>query len=77
MPALSIAAYALAVSRRTPVRPVASVDSRSSIVARTTSRSTSAPVPAAWLRIRLCCSWTRSSAGMWRRASAPKPVETP
>ena len=37
---------------RTPVRPVASVDSRSSISARTTSRSTSGPEPAACERIR-------------------------
>ena len=41
---------------RTPVRPVASVDRRSSISARTTSRSTSGPEPAACERIRLRCS---------------------
>jgi histidine ammonia-lyase len=46
-PALSSAAYAFATSGRTPVRPVASVESRNSISARTTSRSTSSPEPAA------------------------------
>ena len=66
-----------AVSGRTPVRPVASVESRSSIIALTTSRSTSGPVPAAWLRIRLRWSWARLAGGMWRVASAPKPVDTP
>ena len=40
-----------AISARTPVRPVASVERRSSISARTTSRSTSAPEPAACERI--------------------------
>ena len=62
---------------RTPVRPVASVESRSSISARTTSVSTSGPDPAAWLRIRLRCNWTRFSVGMCSVASAPKPVLTP
>ena len=47
MPALSSAAYAVAVSGWTPVWPVASVERRSSIIARTTSRSTSGPLPAA------------------------------
>ena len=42
-----MAAYACAVAGRTPVRPVARVDSRRSISPRTTSRSTSAPEPAA------------------------------
>ena len=51
MPALSSAAYVCATTGRTPVRPVASVDSRSSMSARTTSGSTSGPDPAAWLRI--------------------------
>ena len=55
-----------AVSSRTPVRPVASVESRSSISARTTSRSTSGPDPAACERIRLRCSWARRSGGMCR-----------
>jgi len=77
IPADSTAAYASAVSRRAPVRPVASVDRRSSMSARTTSRSTSGPDPAAWLRIRLRWSSVRSGGGMWRPASAPNPVETP
>ena len=76
-PADSSPAYACATSGRTPVRPVARVDSLSSIIARTTSRSTSGPEPAAWERIRLRCSLVRSSCGMWRFASAPKPVEMP
>ena len=50
-----------AVSGRTPVRPVASVESRSSISARTTSRSTSGPEPAACERTRLRCSCARRS----------------
>ncbi len=40
IPADSIDAYTCATSGRTPVRPVASVDKRSNIKARTTSRST-------------------------------------
>ncbi len=59
------------------MRPVASVESRSSIIARTTSRSTSGPLPAAWLAMSERCSCARSSAGMWRVASAPNPVEIP
>ena len=77
MPALSIAASASAVAGRTPVRPVASVRSRSSISARTTSRSTSGPAPAACERTSERCSAARRSAGMCRVASAPKPVEMP
>jgi len=75
--ALSMAAYVRATCSRTPVRPVASVDSRSRSMARTTSVSTSGPEPAACERIRLRCSWARSSTGMCLVASAPKPVETP
>jgi len=70
-------AYAAAVSGRTPVRPVASVDRRRNMSARTTSRSTSGPEPAAWLRIRLRWSAARRSGAMWRVARAPKPVLTP
>ena len=77
MPAFNIAAYVATVAGRMPVRPVASVDSRSSIRARTTSRSTSSPDPAACERIRLRCSWARSAVGICRVASAPKPVEMP
>ena len=57
--------------------PVASVDSRSSISARATSRSTSGPLPAACERTSDRCSWARISVGMCRVARAPKPVEMP
>ena len=77
IPAVSSAAYRRAVPSRTPVRPVASVDRRSSCMARTTSRSTSGPDPAACERTRLRCSSARSCAGMCRLASAPNPVDTP
>ena len=60
-----------------PVRPVASVEMRSSIRARTTSRSTSGPEPAACERTSERWSWWRFSTGMCLVASAPKPVETP
>ena len=60
-----------------PVWPVASVESRSSISARTTSRSTSGPEPAACERTSDRCSWARRSVGMCRVASAPNPVEMP
>ncbi len=60
-----------------PVWPVASVESRSSISARTTSRSTSGPDPAACERTSERWSCSRISAGMCRVASAPKPVEMP
>ena len=42
-----------------PVRPVASVEMRSSMRARTTSRSTSGPEPAACERTSERCSWWR------------------
>jgi hypothetical protein len=77
MPWESIAAIVRAVSRRMPVCPVASVESRSSISARVTSRSTSGPLPAACERTSDFCSCARFSAGMCRVASAPKPVEMP
>ncbi len=57
--------------------PVASVDSRSSIRPRTTSRSTSGPEPAACERTSERCSWARMSVGMCRVARAPNPVEMP
>ena len=77
IPCASSPASSCAVSRRTPVWPVASVESRSSISARTTSRSTSGPEPAACERTSERCSWARISVGMCRVASAPKPVEMP
>ena len=76
-PAFSSPASVSAVRTRIPVRPVASVDSRSSIIARTTSRSTSGPEPAACERISDRCSWARRSTGMCWVASAPNPVEMP
>ena len=77
IPWLSIPARVRAVCSRTPVCPVASVESRSSISARVTSRSTSGPLPAACERTSDFCSWARRSVGMCRVASAPNPVEMP
>lgn len=77
MPALSRAAMVCATSGRTPVRPEASVFIRRNISARTTSRSTTGPIPAACERTSDRCSWARSSGLMCRTASAPKPVDTP
>ena len=77
MCALSRFAYACAVTGRTPVRPVASVERRSSMSARTTSSSTHGPEPAACERTSERCSCVRFSASMKRVASAPKPVEMP
>ncbi len=77
MPCVSIPAIVCAVSSRMPVCPVASVESRSSISARVTSRSTSGPLPAACERTSERCSWARISVGMCRVASAPNPVEIP
>ncbi len=77
MPALSIAASAVAVCGRMPVRPRASVASRSSISARTTSRSTGSPLPAACERISEACSAARRCGGIDVVASAPNPVEMP
>ena len=77
MPWLSSDAISSAVSTRMPVCPVASVDSRSSISARVTSRSTSGPDPAACERTSDFCSCARISVGMCLVARAPKPVEMP
>ena len=77
MPCDNRDAISCAVSRRTPVCPVARVESRSSISARTTSRSTSGPEPAACERTSDFWSWVRISVGMCRVARAPKPVEMP
>ena len=46
-------------------------------MARTTSRSTGGPTPAACERIRDRCRSTRRSAGIGVVASEPKPVDTP
>ena len=77
MPCDSIPAISRAVSSRIPVCPVARVERRSSISARTTSRSTSGPEPAACERTSDRCSWARISVGMCRVARAPNPVEMP
>jgi hypothetical protein len=77
MPALSRAAIVSATTGRMPVRPLASVLSRRNMSARTTSRSTGAPMPAACERMSERCSCARRSGEMCRVASAPKPVEMP
>ena len=56
---------------------MARVRARSSIMARTTSGSTSGPMPAAWERMSARCSSSRRSGGMAVLASDPKPVEMP
>ncbi len=50
---------------------------RSSIMARTTSRSTGGPIPAACDRTSATCSSAVRSAGMDVVANEPKPVVTP
>ncbi len=77
MPALSTSAIVCATDGRTPVCPEATVFRRRNIRARTTSRSTRGPMPAACERTMLRCSWARSSGLMCREARAPKPVDTP
>ena len=56
---------------------MARLRARSSTIARTTSRSTSGPIPAACERMSAVCSSAERSAGMTVLASAPNPVETP
>ena len=46
-------------------------------MARTTSRSTGGPNPAACERTTECWSWLRRSGGMLVPARAPNPVEMP
>jgi hypothetical protein len=77
MPAFSTAASVSATTGRMPVRADASVFSRRNISARTTSRSTGWPAPAACERMRLSCSFARRSGLICRVARAPKPVEMP
>ena len=50
---------------------------RRSIIARTTSRSTGGPMPAACERTSARCSSSRRSGGIRVVASEPNPVETP
>ena len=76
-PAFSSAAIVSATSGRAPVRPVASVRRRRKSIARTTSRSTGGPMPAACERTSERWSSSRRSGGMRVVASEPKPVETP
>ena len=76
-PALRSAAIVSATSGRAPERPIASVRARRKIIARTTSRSTGSPMPAACERTSARWSSSRRSGGMRVVASEPKPVETP
>ena len=62
---------------RAPDVPAARVRALSTCIARTTSRSTSAPMPAAWLWTRAYCTWATCSTGTRVDARAPKPVVTP
>ena len=74
---LSRSTSACATSGRTPEWPSASERTRSSIIARTTSRGIGAPTPAACERINACCNSARRSGAMNVLARAPKPVDTP
>ncbi len=53
------------------------VRARSSIIARTTSRSTGGPMPAAWERMRACWSSDLRSGAIRVLANRPNPVDTP
>ena len=77
IPAFRTARIVSATSGLAPEYPMASERARSSIIARTTSRSTGSPMPAACERIRARCSSSRRSAGIGVVASEPNPVETP
>ena len=63
---LSRSTSACATSGRTPEWPIASDRTRSSIIARTTSRGIGAPMPAACERISACCSSARRSGAIER-----------
>ena len=76
-PARSSARIRSATSGRAPEHPIANVRARSTIIARTTSRSTGGPIPAAWDRTSARCSCARASAGIRTIASEPNPVEIP
>ena len=77
MPAFNSRNMASATSGLAPEYPIARDRARSSTIARTTSRSTGSPNPAACERIRARCSCSRCSAGIGVVASEPNPVETP
>ena len=64
-------------SGRAPEWPSAMVLARSRSIARTTSRGSGAPTPAAWLIRRFSWSRSTSAAAIVRSARAPKPVVTP
>ena len=76
-PAASSASIVSATIGRAPERPIARERARRNIIARTTSRSTGGPMPAACERIRARWSSSRRSGGIQVPASEPKPVETP
>ena len=76
-PALSMAIRPSATSGRAPEQPMARLRARSSTMARTTSRSTSGPMPEACERISASCSSAVRSGGIEVVASEPKPVVTP
>jgi hypothetical protein len=77
MPAFSRSTRPRASIGRTPDNPRASDRTRSSIIARTTSRGIGSPTPAACERISACCNSARRSGAMNVFASAPNPVDTP
>ena len=60
-----------------PERAIDRLRARSSSIARTTSRSTGSPMPAACERISASCISAVRSGGMTVLASDPKPVVTP
>ena len=76
-PASSRATIASTTTARAPEKPIARLRARRNIIARTTSRSTSGPSPAACDRTSAVCSSAERSAGMTVLASAPNPVDTP
>ncbi len=62
---------------REVVRAMMLLRARSSIIARTTSRSTGGPMPVACDRTSARCSSPRRPSGIQVLASEPKPVVTP
>ena len=77
MSAFSNARIVSTTTWRTPQNPIASVRARSNIIARTTSGSTSGPIPAACERMSARCSSSRRSGGITVVASEPKPGGDP
>ena len=64
-------------SGRQPLWPSASVFARRTSIARTTSRGSADPTPAAWLISRFAWSRPASAGAIEVDARAPKPVVTP